>query len=115
MKLSGLVCALALVGGCRQNQQAQGPLERAGKHLDHAAEKTGQALKTAAEKTREGAEKEARATGKALEKIGGRLDGKVSDPRPERPAPNTEQVTPQLSCADCKADDRRIPDDVKGQ
>ena len=113
MKLSSLICAFALVGGCRQNQQAQGPLERAGKHLDHAAEKTGQALKTAAEKTGEGAEKGAQATGKAFEKIGDKLDGKGSDPSPERPAPKTEQATPQLNCGDCKSDGHRTPDEMR--
>ena len=60
MSLGFVVLALAV--GCHENKQAEGPIERAGKHVDHAAEKTGQALETAAEKTGEATKKAAHAT-----------------------------------------------------
>lgn len=66
---------LVLVAGCHDNKQAEGPIERAGKRVDHAAEKTGHALETAAEKTGEATKKAAHATGKALEKAGEKLKG----------------------------------------
>jgi hypothetical protein len=80
MKRISLVLALLLVNACHRDQQAQGPFERAGKHLDSAAQKTGGALKTAAEKTGEAAETAGRATGKALGKVGDKLQGKASPP-----------------------------------
>ena len=66
---------LSLVVGCHQDKQAAGPMERAGKHVDHAAEKTGKALEKAAEKTGDAAKKGARATGEAFEKVGKKLKG----------------------------------------
>src|SRR5258706_8755177 len=77
--------ALTLAAACRRNQQAEGPLERAGKHLDNAGEKTGKALKGAAEKTGEGVEKAAHATGNALEKAGNKLQGKSPGSGGEQP------------------------------
>jgi len=65
-----------VVVGCHQDREAAGPMERAGKHVDHAAEKTGKALETAAEKTGTAAEKAANATGRAFEKAGQKLQGK---------------------------------------
>jgi hypothetical protein len=76
MKLATGFVALVLASACHRNQQAEGPLERAGKHLDNAGEKTGKALKGAAEKTGEGVEKAAHATGSAFEKAGDKLQGK---------------------------------------
>jgi hypothetical protein len=69
--------ALAVVTtACHQNREAGGPMERAGKHIDHAADKTGDALERAAQKTAVGADKAAHATGKAFEKAGDKLQGK---------------------------------------
>jgi hypothetical protein len=51
-----------LLVGCHKNKDAEGPLERAGKHVDHAAEKTGHAVQKAVQ-----------ATGEALEKTGKKL------------------------------------------
>jgi hypothetical protein len=36
--------AVLLVTACHHNREAGGPLERAGRGVDHAAEKTGEAL-----------------------------------------------------------------------
>jgi hypothetical protein len=80
MKLTSLIAATLLATACHQNQQAEGPLERAGKHLDNAAEKTGSALKIAAKKTGEVAGNASRATGKALGRIGDKLDGESPPP-----------------------------------
>lgn len=68
-----LVGSLALA--CHHDKQAQGPMERAGKSVDHAAKKTGQALETAAKKTGTAAERAAEATGDALQKAGKKLKG----------------------------------------
>jgi hypothetical protein len=74
-----------LATACHQNQQAEGPLERAGKHLDNAAEKTASALKLAAEKTGEAAGKAGCATGTAFGKVGDKLGARAL-PRPRRRA-----------------------------
>lgn len=74
--LFGLV--LALVSACHDNKQAEGPAERAGKHVDNAAKKTGAALEKAAEKTDKAAHKAVTATGEALEKAGQKLKGAPS-------------------------------------
>jgi hypothetical protein len=58
---------LGLVVGCHENKQAEGPMERAGKNVDHAAEKTGKALEGAADRT-----------GEALEQAGRKLKGSDS-------------------------------------
>jgi hypothetical protein len=75
-----LLMILVLANACHQNQQAQGPFERAGKHLDTAAEKTGSALKTAADKTGQAVETAGHATGKAFGKVGDKLQGKSPSP-----------------------------------
>jgi hypothetical protein len=62
------------LAGCHQDKEAEGPMERAGKHVDHAAEKTGQALEKAAHKT-----------GEAFEKAGKKLKGN------DAPAPAPSQ------------------------
>jgi hypothetical protein len=80
MRRVSRILALLLASACHQHQQAEGPFEQAGKHLDTAAEKTGGALKTAAEKTGEAAQGAGRATGKAFVKVGDKLGGK--DPAP---------------------------------
>jgi hypothetical protein len=69
----GLVFSLTC--GCHHDKEAAGPMERAGRHVDHAAEKTGKALEKAAEKTGEAAGKAAHATGNAFEKAGKKLKG----------------------------------------
>jgi hypothetical protein len=69
--------ALLVTSACHKNKDAEGPMERAGKHVDDAAEKTGEALGTAAEKT-----------GDALERAGQKLKGgDASKPAPQ-PAPS---------------------------
>jgi hypothetical protein len=75
-----LASVLALVVGCHDNKEAEGPMERAGKHVDNAAEKTGEALETAAVKTGEATKKAAHATGEAFENAGKKLKG-------DQPAP----------------------------
>ena len=64
--------------GCHDNKQAEGPMERAGKHVDNAAEKTGDALHKAAVKTDAGVHKAVSATGEAFEKVGQKLKGAPS-------------------------------------
>ena len=71
-----LLAALLLASACHQNQETKGPFERAGKHVDSAAEKTGSALSTAAQKTGNAVATAGRATGKALGKAGDKLRGK---------------------------------------
>jgi hypothetical protein len=81
--------ALTLVAGCHSDKQAEGPMERAGKHIDHAAVKTEHVLEKAAKKTGKAAEKAAQATGEALERAGKKLKGDDA-PRPAasaKPAP----------------------------
>jgi hypothetical protein len=87
MRAMSLCVVVALAVGCQKNKQAEGPIERAGKHVDHAAEKTGQALETAAEKTGEASKKAAQATGKAFEKAGKKLQGNGSAAPPSSAAP----------------------------
>jgi len=65
-----------LVLGCHHDKEAEGPMERAGKHVDHAAEKTGQALEKAAHKT-----------GEAFEKAGKKLKGNDAPPPAPSPKP----------------------------
>jgi hypothetical protein len=77
----GLLATLAV--GCHKNQDAEGPIERAGKKVDKAAEKTGRALEKAAEKTGGAAEKAAQKTGEAFEKVGEKLQGEDA-PEPEK-------------------------------
>jgi hypothetical protein len=55
-------------------------MERAGKHVDNAAEKTGDALEGAAQKTGDATEKATRATGHAFERAGDKLQGNHPDP-----------------------------------
>jgi hypothetical protein len=76
LKLLPLIALLLL--GCHENKDAQGPMERAGKHVDNAAHKTGDALQKAAEKTDEGVHKAVSATGEAFEKAGQKLKGTPS-------------------------------------
>jgi hypothetical protein len=78
---------VVLVVGCHKNKDAEGPIERAGKNVDHAAEKTGHALETAAEKTGEATKKAAHATGKAFEKAGKKLQGDDTPAPSSAPAP----------------------------
>lgn len=64
-------------------------MERAGKHVDNAAEKTKEGLKTAAEKTDEAAHKAVHATGNALGKAGDKLSGAPSA-TPNQPKPESK-------------------------
>jgi hypothetical protein len=87
--LSIVVLAGSLLVGCHKNQDAQGPMERAGKHVDNAADKTKEGLKTAAEKTDEAAHKAVQATGEALGKAGDKLSGSPSA-TPNEPKPTSK-------------------------
>jgi len=69
--ISGILLSLAVA--CHKNKDAEGPMERAGKHVDNAAEKTKEGLQKAAEKTDEAAHKAVHATGEAFEKAGQKL------------------------------------------
>jgi hypothetical protein len=64
-----------LLPACHNDRNAEGPVERAGKGVDHAAKKTGVALEKAADKTGKAAEKAVHATGSALERAGKKLKG----------------------------------------
>jgi hypothetical protein len=66
---------LPLATACHKNKDAEGPMERAGKNVDKAAEETKAGLQTAAEKTDEAAHKAVQATGEALGKAGDKLKG----------------------------------------
>lgn len=72
---------LSLATACHDNKEAEGPMERAGKHVDNAAEKTKEGLKKAGEKTGAAAEKAVHATGEAFEKAGDKLKG-TGEPAP---------------------------------
>jgi hypothetical protein len=72
------IAAAALLLGCHDHKDAEGPMQRAGKHVDNAAEKTGAALQKAAEKTDAAAHKAVNATGEAFEKAGQKLKGSPS-------------------------------------
>ena len=50
------VVSLGLAVGCKREE---GPLEKAGRHIDDAAKKTGEAVKDGAEKTEEAAKEAA--------------------------------------------------------
>jgi len=65
---------ISLSGGCRK----KGPLERAGKKVDHAVQDAGEAVKDAADKTKEAAED-------AADKVGEVVDDatdKINEPTP---------------------------------
>lgn len=79
--------AILLFVGCHKHREAEGPAERAGASVDHAAQKTGEALHKAAVKTDEAAHKAVTATGKALEKAGQKLKGSPSATQPKQSAP----------------------------
>jgi hypothetical protein len=64
-----------LLAACHRDRDAEGPMQRAGRGVDKAAEKTGDALHTAAEKTDKAAHKAVTATGEAFEKAGQKLKG----------------------------------------
>jgi hypothetical protein len=67
--------SLSSLVGCHQDKEAEGPMERAGKHVDDAAEKTGRALEKAAHKT-----------GEAFEKAGKKLKGSDAPAPSPKPA-----------------------------
>jgi hypothetical protein len=77
---------LSLATACHDNKEAEGPMERAGKHVDNAAEKTKEGIKKAGEKTGEAAEKAVHATGEAFEKAGEKLKGTGEKPAPSSSA-----------------------------
>jgi hypothetical protein len=85
-----LLLTAALAAGCHKNKDAEGPIERAGKHVDNAAEKTGTALEKAAQKTDAAAHRAVEATGEAFEKAGQKLKGAPSaTPRSSNAPPSS--------------------------
>lgn len=75
------ICSIVwLAPACHRDKDAEGPMERAGKNVDHAAKKTGQAVEKAAKKTGAAAERAAEATGDALQKAGKKLKGDDAPP-----------------------------------
>jgi hypothetical protein len=93
MQLIGLFVTLVLVSGCHRDQDARGPMERAGQGLDTAADKTGTALKGATVKTGEGLEKAAHSTGHAFQRVGDKLGGKGGDTKSQQPAAAPKKTT----------------------
>lgn len=69
---------LALVPACHENKDAEGPMERAGKQVDHAAETTSEKLKEAAKDTDKAARRAVKNTGAALKEAGEKLEGNSS-------------------------------------
>ena len=65
---------VAVTAACHHDREAEGPAERAGRHVDNAATKTEKALDKAAQKTDAAAHKAVDATGNALEKTGNALE-----------------------------------------
>ena len=82
---------LLLAAACHRDREAAGPMERAGKGVDRAAQKTGTALQGAAEKTGDALNRAGRATGRAFERAGKKLQGKSApaDGRSDAPARTT--------------------------
>ncbi len=102
MPKSLLLPTLLLITACHHDRDAAGPMERAGKGVDSAADKTGTALQGAAEKTGDALTRATRATGRAFERAGSKLQGKGSEPAPASPKPTetTSKPAPVLSPAD---------------
>jgi hypothetical protein len=94
-KLLFPLLALSLAVGCHRDHEAEGPVERAGKHVDNAAEKTGSALERAAQKTDAAAHKAVQATGEAFEKAGAKLKGTPSATPASSSAPAPRATKPQ--------------------
>jgi hypothetical protein len=80
---------LLVVTACHHDRDAAGPMERAGRGVDKAAEKTGTALEGAAVKTGDALDKAGHATGRAFERAGQKLQGEPSGDaqRATTPAP----------------------------
>ena len=83
-----VLLTLLLACACHRDRDAAGPMERAGKGVDTAAEKTGTALEGAAEKTGDALNRAGQATGRAFERAGKKLQGKGAT------APPKASVTP---------------------
>lgn len=76
MKRRLWIClVVSLAYACHRDKDAAGPMERAGRDVDHAAKKAGEAVETAADKTGAAADKAVDATGSALQKAGKKLKG----------------------------------------
>jgi hypothetical protein len=90
---AGLIGAgLLLLAGCHKHKDPEGPVQRAGKGIDNAAEKTGDALHRAAVKTDAAAQKAVHATGEAFERAGQKLKG---TPRATQPASEPKKTAPE--------------------
>jgi len=77
-----VLLTLLLAGACHRDREAAGPMERAGKGVDTAAQKTGTALKGAAVKTGDALNSAGQATGRAFERAGNKLQRKSAPPPP---------------------------------
>lgn len=86
--------SLFLFAACHHDHGAAGPMERAGKGVDTAAEKTGTALEGAAEKTGEALTTAGHATGRAFERAGDKLQGKSSTSSPAGSASGAAKPPP---------------------
>jgi hypothetical protein len=82
-----ILMTLLLAAACHRDHDAAGPMERAGRSADTAAEKTGTALQGAAHKTGDALNDAGHATGRALEKAGSKLEGKGSAASPSGSTP----------------------------
>jgi len=85
---------LLLLAACHHDHGAAGPMERAGKGVDTAAEKTGTALEGAAVKTGHALDSAGHATGRAFERAGSKLQGKSASPSTSARATSPPSHTP---------------------
>ena len=92
MRARWLGIGFLLLAGCHRNKDAEGPIERAGKGIDRAADKTGDALHKAAVKTDEAAHRAVHATGETFEKAGKKLK---REPSATQPTADTKKSTPE--------------------
>ena len=75
-----LALAMLALTACRKegSYHAEGPMQRAGAWVDHAAVKTGEGVETAAQKTGQGMETAAKATASGMEDVGHTFQGAFS-------------------------------------
>ncbi|MES1178099.1 MAG: hypothetical protein ABUL62_27495 [Myxococcales bacterium] len=81
-----ILVALLLVTACHHDREAGGPLERAGRGVDHAAQKTGQALGRAGDATTKAFK--GAATDLGVRGSPDRKPASKGDPEPSKSAPD---------------------------
>jgi hypothetical protein len=101
-RLIALGFLLSLATACHENKEAEGPMERAGKNVDHAAKTTKEKLRAAAEETDTAAHHAVHNTGVAIEQAGRKLKGTDTLP-PASPAPALS-AAPAASAAPKKSE-----------